>query len=191
MRPPFRAAVASAKLCAPESDLWHAWKIDDNVAKCMSVSLLVKLKRPMAIGEIEAAASAALRDILNLDRDPALWAKLDKEYPVGKDTGNVLANDSKLIVCRLSGHCEQVRIRPFTVPSDGVYRFVDQDYVSIGCHAGLPPLCWALVAAVAVGVARRQEARSRIPPLSLQMMQRSSHQLSSPALYGCRRHRPT
>jgi hypothetical protein len=125
----------------------------------MSVALLVKLKRAVALDEIELASSAALKELLNLNDVPGVTARLDASDRVGSQSSVLLTESSNRVVCSLAGHDEKVVVTPFTVPvqvptNDGSYSFADQDYASIGWQFKKSPLCWALVGAVALGLAR-------------------------------------
>ncbi len=127
----------------------------------MSVALLIRLPRPLALADLEKASSAALRELLNLDWDPVINAKFDKTDAVGDPSSSLLSGSSKRVVCSLVGYEEKVAAAPFTVPvqtqtTGDSYTFADQDYVSVGWLFKKTPLCWALVAAVALAVARAE-----------------------------------
>jgi hypothetical protein len=132
---------------------------EDRERWVMSVALLVRLKHSLPLNEVGPAASLALRELLNLDRDPVVSARFDPDRRGGELTGLVTENSSR-VICALSGYEERVRIMPFVVPvqiptSDGSYSFTDQSYLSIDWLFNKTPLCWALVAAAAVGTARK------------------------------------
>jgi hypothetical protein len=129
----------------------------------MSVTLLVKLNRSMPLNEIEAASAAAMRELLNLGQDPSVIARFDESGRMGSSSDGLLTDSSNGVVCSLLGHEEKVAVTPFTVPfqvpmSDDSSSFVNQNYVGVDWHSRKTPLCWALVAAVAAGLARKQES---------------------------------
>lgn len=129
----------------------------------MSIALLVRSNYPLALVEIETGASAALRDLLNLDRATVVRASFDDSDRSSNSTILRLAGGSRRVLCSLVGHDEQVAATPLTVPvqlptNDGSFSFADQVYVSVEWHFKKTPLCWALVAAVAAGLARCQGA---------------------------------
>jgi hypothetical protein len=139
----------------------------------MSVSLSVWLKRPLTLIEIKSSASVALRELLNLDRDPLVSARIDMSPRSDDFSTELLGENSKHIVCSggvLSGsfkrafcsveeHEEQVRIRAYSVPvqvptADGSYLFADQIMATIEWYRLKTPLCFALSAGVTLGLAR-------------------------------------
>jgi hypothetical protein len=125
----------------------------------MSVTLLVKLERPVLLGEIESSSSRALQDLLNLEQELLISAKFDDSDRVGSPSNGFFTASSYSVVCSLAGHQETVAVRPLTVPvqtpaGDGSFSFHDQSYLSITWHVRKTTLCWAMVAAVAVGMAR-------------------------------------
>lgn len=125
----------------------------------MSVTLLVKLTRSLSLGEIEAAASSALGELLHVDGNPGIVATFDESDQGGGPSNGRLTETSNRVLCLLPRHDERVVVMPMTVPvqvatNDRSYSFADQAFVSIGWQARKSPLCWALVGAVALGVAR-------------------------------------
>jgi hypothetical protein len=127
----------------------------------MSVILLVKLKSPLPLNEAGSASSVALRELLNLEHEPFVRAVFDESDLMGSASTGLLIWNSCRVVFSLSGHEEQARVTPFTAPvgvatNEGSYSFSDQSYLSITWHFKKTPLCWSLVAAVAVGLARKQ-----------------------------------
>ncbi len=129
----------------------------------MSVTLLVKLQRPLALGDLEKASSAALRELLNLDHDPVINARFDETDTVGGLCGSLLTAASKRVVCSLMGYEEKIAVAPFTVPvqtqrTGNSYCFADQNYVSVAWLFKKTSLCWALVAAVALAVAKEEDS---------------------------------
>jgi hypothetical protein len=129
----------------------------------MSVSLHVPLIRPMSLAEIEEASSSALQQLLHLDTRTLVRATFDESSRVGTSSTGLLTNRSKRVVCSLAGYEEAATVMPFTVPvqevtNDDPTSFVGDDYLSVEWFVHRTPLCWALVGAVAVGVAQEQGA---------------------------------
>ncbi len=129
----------------------------------MSVTLLVRLKRPVTLAELEAASTAAMRDILAFKGNTAIEARFDQSDAFGERSAEVLTRTSGRVLCSLIGHEKTVTVTPFTVPvqvqtGQDSSSFVDQDYVSVAWHSKKSALCWALVAAVALALAALQGA---------------------------------
>jgi hypothetical protein len=129
----------------------------------MSVALFVRLKRPVPLVEIESASVAGLQELLNLVHKPFVSARFDQSDRMGSPSSELLTDSSKRLVCSLGGHQEKASVTPLSVPmqvptNDGAVSFADQHYVSIKVYCQKTPLCWALVGAVAVGLARNQNA---------------------------------
>jgi hypothetical protein len=125
----------------------------------MSVTLLVKLNRPISLGDIEVVAASALGELLNLGWRPGVTANFDESDRGGSESVALLTASSKRVLCSLHGHDEKVAVTPMTVPvqvatDKGSFSFADQAYLSIGWHFRKSPLSWALVGAVALGIAR-------------------------------------
>ena len=129
----------------------------------MSVALLVRLKSPATLVDIEVASSAALRELLNLEHGLQVSATFDESDRIGAKSDGLLKDGSKRVVCSPLKQEEQARITHLTIPVrvptiDDSYSFVDQNYASVEWHFKKTPLCWALVAAVAAGLAMKQES---------------------------------
>jgi hypothetical protein len=129
----------------------------------VSVSLFVKLNHPMPLHDIENIASSSLRELLNLDYNPSVTASFDVPARIGNPSNELLTESSKRVLCSLVGHDEQVAVMPLTIPVHigtvvDSYSFADQAYVSVDWHFRKSPLCWVLVAAVTLGIARSQSA---------------------------------
>jgi hypothetical protein len=139
----------------------------------MSVSLRVWLKRPVPLVEIESSASAALRELLNFDRDPLVRAgfdissqpndfstepwSIDPRRPVCSP--DLLSANSRWVLCSVEEHEEVVSVMPYSIPvqlptDDGSYQFADGTRASIAWHFRRTPLCFALSAGVTLGLAR-------------------------------------
>jgi hypothetical protein len=117
----------------------------------------------MPIDDIGTATSVGLRDLLNLGYNPSVTTNLDESDRAGSPSNGFLMESSKRVLCSLAGHDEQVAVTALTIPTHVAtegdsYSFVDQTNVSIRWHFRKSPLCWALVAAVALGIARSQGA---------------------------------
>lgn len=129
----------------------------------MSVDLFVRFKRDVGVGELEASASSALRQLLNLQNEVTVRVALDEPDDAASRPMAMLTSRVKRMTCSLPGHEVAVYgvffINPVrTVASDGSSSYSDRDYLSIGCQSQRTPLCWALVGAVAVGMARVQDS---------------------------------
>ncbi|MFN7932133.1 MAG: hypothetical protein U0R19_02325 [Bryobacteraceae bacterium] len=123
------------------------------------MTLLVKLNRPISLGEIEEAASSALGELLHLDGNPGIMARFDESDQGGSPSNGQLTETSNRVLCSLPRYHERVAVTPMTVPvqvvnDDGSCSFADEAHVSIGWQVRKSPLCWALVGAVALGMAR-------------------------------------
>jgi hypothetical protein len=128
----------------------------------MSVALLVHLNRPESLREIEAASAIALCDILNLDQGPLIECRFD-EFDQGGEPGDVLTPRSRRVICSMQRYREQASIAPFVVPvqvesSEVASGFVDRSYLSVEWFVQKTPLCFALMAAVTLGLARVQDS---------------------------------
>lgn len=134
---------------------------EDGKRWIMSVTLLVNLNRPIPLSEIEEVVSSALGELLNLDRNPDIKASIDESDRGGTPSENVLTATSNRVLCFVPGHDEIATVTPMTVPvqtatADGSYAFSEQACLSVAWHFKKSPLCWALVGAVALGIARSQ-----------------------------------
>jgi len=125
----------------------------------VSVSLFVRLNRPLTIAAIETAVMTALREVLNLDFQQRVHAEFD-ETDAGGESSVSLDVKSKRVLVAMDGHEERVQIMPLVVPgwrADDA-EIEDETLLSVTWHFMRTPLCWALCAAVAIGVAREQQA---------------------------------
>jgi hypothetical protein len=123
----------------------------------MSVTLFVRLNRPIKLEAIEGAVACALRELLNLERTAVVVACSDDADQ--RPSNGVLAEGSSRVVCSLGESNEKVVVTPIRIPvqvatDGGSYCFADRDFLSIARHSGTSPLSWALVGAVALGIAR-------------------------------------
>jgi len=115
----------------------------------------------MSLHDVESSSSLALQELLNLEVMPAISARFDLSSRVGNSSEMLLSEKSKRIVCSLPGHEEEVAVIPLTIPvqiptKDGSYAFADQCEVSVRWEYKRSPLCYALNAAIALGLARNQ-----------------------------------
>lgn len=129
----------------------------------MSVALFVKLRRPIPLGDIESFSSAALQQLLVLSIAPPVTAKFDLSSPAGDSSNDLLGVGAKRVLCSIVGHEEEVAIMPLSIPmqvpmEDDSIRFADQAYISVRWEYKRTPLCYALNAAVAAGIARCQDS---------------------------------
>jgi hypothetical protein len=114
----------------------------------------------MRLDEVATAASSALEELLNLDGNTVVSASFDESDRGGFQSNGLLTESSNRVLFSLAGHNEKVAVTPMTIPvqvdrGDESYSFADQAYLSVGWHSQKSPLCWALIGAVALGIARR------------------------------------
>jgi len=127
----------------------------------MSIAIFVRLLQPIPLCDVESSSSLALQQLLNLDTRPTINARFDLSSQAGDPSEVQLSRSSKRVLCSLSGHDEEVAIVPLIIPvqipaNDSSCAFTDQCEVSIYWEYKRSPLCYALNAGVAVGIARNQ-----------------------------------
>ncbi len=126
----------------------------------MSVSLHVRLNHRLTLLEIESASSAALCELLNLESPPLVRARFERANRDEPECADLWIG-SGTVFCWIPEYEEIAAVMPFEAPiqiskGEEEFAFVNQAYVDIGWHHKKTSLCWALVAAVAVGVARKE-----------------------------------
>lgn len=125
----------------------------------MSVSIHVQINRPMSLGDVARAAAVALSQLLNLRRPIAVTANVEEDSSGGGEE-KCLRDESPLVICSVPQAEEAVRVMSFKVPV--CEQLVTGQWVetgerllaSIQPHRSRSAFCWALTAAVAVGIAR-------------------------------------
>ena len=129
----------------------------------MSVSLFVELRRPLLPLEVASGTATALQELLALEHTPVVHADFDVTDTIGDVHAEVVSITSRRLLVSLQGHEEQVCVSPLIIPyrsqqSDGAYLFADRNYVSVAWQHQRTPLSCAIVAAVALAIARTQGA---------------------------------
>jgi len=126
----------------------------------MSVSIHVQINQPMSLADLAAATSArALRELLSVEQSVTIVAAFESNGS-NANRADCLTDGAQLVICSVAQREEAVRVMPFKVPwyerlTTGEWSFQgDPLLASIECHTSRSPLCWALVAAVAVAIAR-------------------------------------
>ena len=130
----------------------------------MSVSLHIHVNQPMSLIDLATAAGNALHDLLNLQESIGVLASFETS-PLSEGTSvNCLSDLAPLVICSVHQHEEAVRVMTFKVPfseqlpiSEWSSR-ADELFASVECHSARSPLCWALVAAVGIAIARRSSS---------------------------------
>lgn len=118
----------------------------------------------MSLIDLGTASGNALHELLNLQQPIGVFASFETPPSSESATENCLSDTAPLVICSVHQHDEAVRVMMFKVPfseqlptSEGSYR-ADELFASVECHRARSPLCWALVAAAGIAIARRSSS---------------------------------